>query len=451
MDTPSFSEELKRYLAILFHWAWLLILSAILAGGVAYYISIRTTPVYAAISTVLVNEAPITKVTDYNAILASEQLAQTYAQMMTKDSILQAVRERFNLPETDSFITVQPVRDSQLITIQVEDTSPELACLIANSLPVVFAEQNRQLQEQRFAASKENLKAQLDQMDAQIQETNEAIAALRPDQQNERDRLETTLAQYRQSYTYLLQSYEQVRLAEAQSISNVVLIEKARIPTSPIRPRTIQNTVLAGLIGFMLAAGVVSLFEGLDDTLRPEDVTGKLGLPVLGIIASHDTKQYRLAVLREPRSPVTEAFRSLRTNLQFSSVDAPLRTLLITSPSPEDGKSTVAANLACSLAQGGKRVILIDADLRRPMLHHLMNLPNQEGITSFFAEGPAGMNRVSAGRIDHLLEQLAQVDGQPLEGTLFKLGQFTQIGHQPREPVGLAAEVGDQALTVLAG
>ncbi len=390
--TTTFSDDLRRYIALAWHWAWLLILAALLAGGASYYVSKRTTPVYQAVSTVLINEAPTTMTTDYSSIMTSQQLAQTYAQLMTKDPILEGVRSRLNLPAMTSGISVSPVKDSQLITIQVEDNNPQMAALVANTLPTVFAEQNQKLQEQRFAASKDNLKSQLDQLNAQIQETSNAIAALKPDQQAEHDRLDSNLAQYRQSYTYLLQSYEQVRLAEAQSISNISLVEQARIPTSPIKPRTMQNTALAGVVGIMLAAGLVFLIEALDDTLRPEDVTTKLDLPVLGVIASHNTKKNPLVTIGEPRSPVAEAFRSLRTNLQFASVDTPLRTLLVTSPSPEDGKSTIAANLAFSMAQGGKHIVLIDADLRRPMIHHLMNLPNMEGVTSFFKEASIVLN-----------------------------------------------------------
>jgi non-specific protein-tyrosine kinase len=97
-----------------------------------------------------------------------------------------------------------------------------------------------------------------------------------------------------------------------------------------------------------------------------------------------DTSDEGAYVLRQPRSPVAEAFRSLRTNLEFSSVDKPLRSLMITSASPNEGKTTVAVNLAAIVAQGGKRVVLVDADLRKPQVHRFLDLENRTGLTDLF-------------------------------------------------------------------
>jgi non-specific protein-tyrosine kinase len=125
----------------------------------------------------------------------------------------------------------------------------------------------------------------------------------------------------------------------------------------------------------------------MDDTLKgPDQVTEQLGLPVLGLIVRHNTTEGRPVTLAEPRSQVAEAFRSLRTNIQFASVDQPLRTLLITSPTPSEGKSTVAVNLGVVIAQGGKRVALIDADLRRPNVHKLLDLSNVQGLSDLFVQ-----------------------------------------------------------------
>src|SRR4028119_60800 len=94
----------------------------------------------------------------------------------------------------------------------------------------------------------------------------------------------------------------------------------------------------------------------------------------------------QLIALRDPRSPAAEAYRALRTNIQFSSLDKPLRTLLATSTAPDEGKSTTIANLAVTIAQGERRVILVDCDLRRPTLHTLFDVPNEEGLTSLMLQ-----------------------------------------------------------------
>jgi non-specific protein-tyrosine kinase len=110
------------------------------------------------------------------------------------------------------------------------------------------------------------------------------------------------------------------------------------------------------------------------------------------LIARHAPEEGSPVALAEPRSQVAEAFRSLRTNIQFASVDHPLRTLLVTSPTPAEGKSTVAANLSVVLAQGGKRVALIDADLRRPRVHKLLGVSNSLGMSELFVKDHVALN-----------------------------------------------------------
>jgi capsular exopolysaccharide synthesis family protein len=200
------------------------------------------------------------------------------------------------------------------------------------------------------------------------------------------DQLQNELTQYQDSRTTTLQSYENLRLAEAETVSNVVQLAPADIPTTPVRPRILMNTILAGVVGAMLAIGVVFLIEYLDDTIKStEEASQALGLPIIGFFAKADINEDgQPFVAVEPRSPFAEAFRSLRTNIQFTGVDRPIRTLLVTSAGPEEGKSTVASNLAVVIAQGGKKVALIDADMRKPRVHQIMNLPNKYGLSEFF-------------------------------------------------------------------
>jgi capsular exopolysaccharide synthesis family protein len=200
--------------------------------------------------------------------------------------------------------------------------------------------------------------------------------------------LQTTQSLYQQIYSSILTNLETVRLARLQNTPNVVQIEPATVPTSPIRPRTLVNTALAGVVGLMLAAGFVFLKEYLDDTLKtPEDIERLLELTTIGIIAQMkyaDATKEELYVARQPRSPVSEAFRALRTNLEFAGVDEPIRTILITSPEPGEGKTTIAVNLAAIIAQGGKRVALVDADLRKPGIHRFLGISNRVGLSDVF-------------------------------------------------------------------
>jgi polysaccharide biosynthesis transport protein len=228
---------------------------------------------------------------------------------------------------------------------------------------------------------------------------------------DERARIETRIIQYEQSYNNLALSFESVRLAEAQTISSAVIIEEAAVPRAPVRPNVLQNTLLAAVVGLMLAAGGVFLYEYLDDTIKdPEEITRRFGLPILAIIISHDQGKEGPVTQVKPFSPVSEAFRSLRTGVHFAgTAGKPVRRILVTSPTPSDGKTTVAANLAVVIAQSGQEVTIVDADMHRPYLHKLMQRSNRKGMSSLFAQpGPAleeviqpaavsGLDLISAG------------------------------------------------------
>jgi succinoglycan biosynthesis transport protein ExoP len=137
----------------------------------------------------------------------------------------------------------------------------------------------------------------------------------------------------------------------------------------------------------MLAAGVIFLIEYMNDTLKsPVDVDTMLGLPIIGYIAELKKvpEPGEIFVSSSPRSPVAEAFRSLRTNLEFADKEQPIRTILVTSSRPGEGKTTIATNLAAIYAQSGKKVVLVDADLRRPNVHGMTGVQNRMGLSTLF-------------------------------------------------------------------
>lgn len=200
--------------------------------------------------------------------------------------------------------------------------------------------------------------------------------------------LQTTMQLYQEIYINLLNNLEAVRLARLQNTPNVVSIEAAVVPIKPIRPKPITNTGLAAAVGLMLAGGIVFLIEYLDDTIRtPDDVERILKLPIIGYIGNISVSKSEtvdMHVVKHPRSPIAEAFRSLRTNLEYANVDRPLSRILVASSGPGEGKSTIASNLAAIISQGGKRVLLIDADMRRPRIHSIFGIPNHVGLSSLF-------------------------------------------------------------------
>ena len=398
MESQIITSDFRQKLAIVGRWGWLLVLGCLLSGVTAYILSKRSTPVYQAATVLLVNEAPTTKATDYSSLLTSERLARTYIELINTIPVMEEVIDTLQLSitpeELQRKIEADLIQDTQLIVVRVDDTNPEQAVRIANTLVEVFSRQNQEMQSARYSSSKASLEAQVAEMDEQIQRTAAELEQLPESGEGnaDRDRLETALNQYRQMYAALLTSFEQVRVAESSSISTLVVVESAAVPERPIRPRTVMNTILAALIGLLFALGIAMLMDSLDDTLNPNDVTDDLGLPVLGVIAHHRASNGIPVAADSPRSPVSEAYRSLRTNIQFASVDRPIRSLVITSPSPEDGKSTVAVNLAIALAQGGRKTILVEADLRRPQVHKKLGLPNRTGLSTMFVQPLVELN-----------------------------------------------------------
>ncbi len=393
VETPSFSDDLRRYGGMLWHWAWLIVLSVVLAGGAAFLASLQMTPVYQATATLLVNQAPSSNSSEYAALLTSQRLAETYAQMLTTQPILDGVAKSLglNIPlqTLKSYISVQPVRDTQLIRVGVQHTDSVLAAQIANAVVINFAEYNKNFQASRYADTEASLSAQLDELNQRIHDINQQLQAMGDDpaQELERNKLETTLAQNQQLFASLLQTYESVRLAKAESTSDVILVEPAIPPSHPIRPKVMQNTLLAAIVGGMLAVGLIFLLDALDNTIKgPDDVARHLGLPTLGAIAhvKGQNGNRKPVTITKPRSPVAESYRALRTNIQFASVDRPINTLLVTSVGPAEGKTTVASNLGVALAQGGNNVILLDTDLRKPQIHQRLGVSNRKGLTSLF-------------------------------------------------------------------
>jgi succinoglycan biosynthesis transport protein ExoP len=386
-DVDDSIITIKEYLTLFWSWAWLIILFGLLAGGAAYFVSSNTQPIYQTSTRLLVSDPPAMRSIDYTTIVSSQTLLRTYVEMMTERSVLQGVIDQLglniSLSQLKKNISVDVVANTQLIVVTVKDADPLQAAFVADSLARVFTERINQMQTERYAASRESLSAQLSAMDQQITDTNIAI-------ENEPDleqklQLEARLTQYRALYSTLVTSYEQVRLAEAQTSTNVVVSESAQIPPGPISPNTPRSTLLAVVVGMMLAAGIIFVIEYLDDTLKnPDEIRSKFNLPILGMISSHQSEDGKPICFSQPRSPVAEAFRSLRTNVTYTALDTPLRRILITSATPQEGKTTVSSNLAVVMAQGERKVVLVDADLRRPQVHSRFGLSNQVGLSDLF-------------------------------------------------------------------
>ncbi|MBI4726046.1 polysaccharide biosynthesis tyrosine autokinase [candidate division TA06 bacterium] len=204
-------------------------------------------------------------------------------------------------------------------------------------------------------------------------------------------------------YRLLLGKHEEAKITEAGKIGNVRVIDQAQPPQFPIKPRKVLNFAIGLVVGITLGVGLSFFLDSLDNSVKTaEDIEHTFELPVLGLIPaihSEDGKTFRkngndevarisatLVTKYTPRSHVSEAYRSLRTNIQFSRIDDPLKTVVISSAGPFEGKSTSAANLAITTALSGIRTLLVDADLRRPVIHSLFGLEREPGLSNLLAE-----------------------------------------------------------------
>ncbi|MFU8795206.1 MAG: polysaccharide biosynthesis tyrosine autokinase, partial [Dethiobacteria bacterium] len=181
------------------------------------------------------------------------------------------------------------------------------------------------------------------------------------------------------------------------SDANVNILDDAPVPTNPSNPLADRNMIIAAMIGLIAAVGLVFVIDYADQTIKESEEAEKLlGLPVVGVITKVDGKTLngRNEFTVSGRSPAAEAFRTIRTNIQFASVDKPVKVILVTGATPGSGKSTVAANLAITFAQGGGAVLLVDADLRRPAQQRFFELDSEPGLSNLVYNRDLGLAEV---------------------------------------------------------
>jgi succinoglycan biosynthesis transport protein ExoP len=197
-------------------------------------------------------------------------------------------------------------------------------------------------------------------------------------------------------YGLIAARQKEIDITGPMKTNNVRVLERAIVPSVPVRPKPIQNLLIGLLMGLATGVGLAFAIEALDNTLKTQaDVEQFLGVPVLGLVpmiglapgaepvqANDNLRERDLGVFLDPKSVAAECCRSIRTNILFMSPDRPLKTMVVTSPSPQEGKTTTAINLGVTMAEAGGRVLIIDTDMRRPRLHRSFGVPNQTGIST---------------------------------------------------------------------
>ncbi len=396
--------DLRHELAILRARLPLILAVIVIVTGASFGYSSLQPKVYQAEATLVVGQSLSSVNPDYTALLASQSLSTTYATVATTRPLLQNVIESLGLPgTTDDLarrVSASAAIGSTILSITAQDGDPAQAAAIANALANQLiaaspAVQGRQTGVQKF------VDADLQATQAQI-EAAQAEANTLGDLTTRTAAQAATLATLQAELTSLQSSYATLLGFSSSGSANLLsIIQPAAAPAAPISPRPLLNALLASVLGLLLVAAVVFLLAYLDDTVRtPEAVEELIGLPTLGTVLrmkgdAERSEIYRLVTLVYPRSAAAEAYRTLRTNVDFTAVDEPVRTLLVTSAVPSEGKTVTAANLAIAFALAGRSVLLVDADLRRPSIHTIFNLPNAQGLTTLLYSDQADVDLIA--------------------------------------------------------
>lgn len=217
------------------------------------------------------------------------------------------------------------------------------------------------------------------------------------------------------SYDKQLEQLMAVNIAGTIGTNNISIIDKAGVPSRKFKPSVKTNMAFGLLLGLLLGMGLAFLREFTDDSIKDSDALEKLtGLPVLTLLPelnNIDPTKLALQTALEPRSPLVESIRSLRTSLRFSTRDGTPQSIFITSAGATEGKSTIALNLATAYAQTGAKVLLIDADLRSPSVHKLLELGSIEGLTNYLTSTNTNESEISH---DCMINNLKVITSGPI-------------------------------------
>jgi tyrosine-protein kinase Etk/Wzc len=294
-------------------------------------------------------------------------------------------------PELEPYAKKQLVeRQKQLqeVLSQIDAASANLSnSNDVSGTPVEYARTLRQ-QVLEKDVEIESIRSRIASLERTIAEYNVEFEAI-PSQTIEFARLERRRMSYDKLYGLLDEKYQEAMINEQTTTGNVDIVDRAKVPGRPVKPNRPMNMILGILVGLGLGFGVAILLRYMDTTIRsPEDVE-KLGIPVLSFIPTFgatDNKLDRnqtLVTLTAPQSPPSESYRTMRTAIENSLPEhGKSKAVVFSSPAPKEGKSTAIANLAVSAANSGRKVLLVDADLRRPVQHQIFELDREPGLSN---------------------------------------------------------------------
>jgi polysaccharide biosynthesis transport protein len=381
-DNVSLGGDMEpvTYLRIVQKRLILILIAGAVAAGVVF-LAVSAQP-YVYTSTTKLRVVPFgINGPDYGAFVYFERLAATYTDLLTGETVVQKAEQQLGLQELPSY-QIDLIPQTELLRILVVDTDPARAQRVGQTLTEILIEENSVVYNANVEQIETTLGEEVEALEAQINDLTAELSELRnqvPLNTARVAEIERLLEAARQNYNLRSTSYNQVLVSLAAQANTISVIEPASLPTEPSGPARTRNILLAGVIG--LLGGMV--FSFILESANPRMHTYKAietaaGSEIIGKVPFLARKARRNVFTTDAQA--ADAFRRLRTNV-FSTENPP-RLLLVTSAVPDEGKTTIALNLARSIALNGKKTVLVDADMRMPTLHTALKLPNQSGLSS---------------------------------------------------------------------
>lgn len=397
--------DINAYFKPLIKW-WRLLFVVTALAIVASSASVFLQPeVYVSRTTLMIGQTINNLNPDQGQIYIATQLASIYAEMANREPVQVATMDALKISWLPSY-QAKVVPNTQLIEIAVTDTNPRRAQVIANELANQLILQSPATNSSETGQRQEFIKQQLSSLQAQIRETELRIEELQKGlpglssasqvASTEREINEQTLR-----LTTLRDSYASFLSNSQEGALNILsVVEPANLPSRSVGTNKFVIILLAGAVGLSLAAGAAYLIEYIDRTIKTtSDVERVLNYPVIGYLS--EIKEHRQAhateadgdaaseagannatyVLDNPNTSLAESIRLLKSNLEFFGLNSPSKTIMITSPSQGNGKTTIAVNLALAMSMSDQKVVLVDADMRRPAIHTALNVSSKPGLS----------------------------------------------------------------------
>jgi polysaccharide biosynthesis transport protein len=404
--------SLRDYLGVVRRHKWIILMCVVLFPLAAVALSLRQQRLYEATAEVLISHQNLAASLGglQQDFTEADRLAQTQASLarvpeVAKRAIAAARVTSLTADEllNDSRVSTQPNAD--LLDFSVTNRSRTLAERLATAYAQSFSTYQRELDSAAYASARRDVEAQMAQLRA-------------------------AGAQGSGLYAELVSKRKQLRTLETLQTSSAVLVRR---PDSAhqVQPRPVRNGILGFVLGLGLGIGLAFLRHALDTRVRSsEEVAERLHLPLLARLPEPPKRlraKGQLVMLEDPQSGNAEPFRILRTNTEFVNLERETRTIMVTGAMDQEGKSTTVANLAVSFARAGRRVILVDLDLRRPILHRFFAIETGPGLTDV-ALGHAG--------IDQALVPVPITEGRSREAAQSPNGQGRLLGSLAVLPAG---------------